>query len=357
MRTVSMMLVRAHVVAALLCAGAKASAATSATSADAEPVHLVVDAPEGCTSESELATAVKSLGGNIRAPRARERARTFVIVIRRDDAASPTAAYAGTFAIRSLDNRETTRSLTAMHCEEVAASMAFFASVAIAEPSSTPETVTPSASDETSDLRGYEWPTAPPPDRRVKPPGRVGSGGIAVSGFAAGSQYGTATGIHAYAAARVGQAMRVGLAASIANEERQRPHEESADNAGATHNENFIGNGVATRVGALLGWHGPWNDSVAGFSGEVGVAAGAERGTKYISDRRRDRDGFPTYASDRIVEVRRSFASPYVLASVVLQVPFRGAVRPIVALGTIWTPMRSGEFAVFAEAGLAWQAW
>ncbi len=109
--------------------------------------------------------------------------------------------------------------------------------------------------------------------------------------------------------------------------------------------------GESGRTGVVYAAGAPWTDGVAGFLLEGGVAAGARSGTtvNYCG----------ACTAEPVLSSSQTYASPYVGASLVLQVPTRQRLRVWTAAGAIWQPSYYGDNLIFASlgAGIAWQAW
>jgi hypothetical protein len=348
-----------HLACFLVVAAALCSAHASADTGDElEPIHLVVDAPATCTNEREFTRAIAALGGRLRAPLPNERARTVVVTIHAgDDADRAGPRSFGALTLLGPNDEATSRSVSAPRCEEVAASLAFFASIALGAreqqehaPKPAPPRIEPTSPESRPGLEPSVWPGSRPEPEKTRRRGRMGSGGVAMGVVYGAGADNDSTGAHASFAWRVGRSFRGGIAASLARDERT-PFDAF---------DHFVGRGTSGRVGALFGWGAPWNDSVVGFAGEVGVAGGTEHGTLMslassgagvVSSNGR------TYALPGR-EIERTFMSPYTTAAVVLQLPWRAPLRPMVAIGSAWTPLRSNDFqAITIEGGFVWQAW
>jgi hypothetical protein len=182
------------------------------------------------------------------------------------------------------------------------------------------------------------WPRGkdgPPPARPARE-GPRGSGGIAVSavrGWRNGrGDDAPIAGAHATAAWRYGGHTRFGATIGVQRD------------AGLLLSKRFEdevhGSGPSGRLGGVIGWGAPWNDTFIGFMGEAGIAAGVASGTSGKT-------------------ITTTYASPYGGGWLVLQVPWRLPVRPTAGLGALWTPNipDSLPVSIMCELGLVWQAW
>jgi hypothetical protein len=181
------------------------------------------------------------------------------------------------------------------------------------------------------------WPRGkdePPPPKPVRE-GPRGSGGIAVTalrGWRNGRGDTPIAGAHATAAWRFGHT-RFGATMGLQHD------------AGLLLSKKYVhevhGSGPSGRLGGMIGWGAPWNDTFIGFMGEAGVTAGMASG-----------------ASDGKT-ITTTYASPYGGAWLMLQVPWRLPVRPVAGLGMLWTPNipDSLPVSIMCELGVVWQAW
>lgn len=310
----------------------------SALAADgSERIRLVVDAPTGCFSEDELVAETERIGGRWQVADEGERARRFVVTIT-DEGDHFTARL----LVRDLVGRETVRSVESATCVDAGRSASLLVSLALDDE---PEEPPPRA--DTS----FPWPAPTPADavRKV----RVGSGGIVVSGFlglhggndpmAQPIQRSTSVGWSAGYGARVYAAWRVGWTRLGASGAVQFDAGDSRKNPG-----------VSGRVGGIVGWGAPWDDSVVGFVGDVGLAAGRAEWQEEILEES-PIDGM-VGSTGRSVDRRKKYVSPYVGASLVFQVPWKYSVRPVFGLG-LYYAMIGDVPAVTCDAGVVWQAW
>lgn len=290
----------------------------------AEPVHIVVDAPQDCVTEADFLARVTALGGHWRVARPGEHARTFVVSIRRGgdpraaDAGGKPSSYEGRLTVKPWDGPESSRTFSSPRCDRVVSSLAFFASLAIDEDrEALGDEPVATASPETSAVPQEQ--VAPSEDDKPKlrkRPRVVGSGGFAVEvGFVAGHRDPN-VGYHAFGAVRAFGPTRLGAAVSFV-------HESSFGNTEA--------------VGAMIGWGAPFNDVVAGFVGEAGVARfqGGSSGPK----------GDP-------------YATPYASTELILQIRLPLPVRPFFSGATTIMPIAHESWVTgAARVGLVWRAW
>jgi len=295
-----------------------------------EPIRLVVDAPSGCVTESELVAEVERLGMHVPIADEGERARRFDVTIACDG-----DHFVARLAVRDLVGRETVRSVTNDTCVDAGRAASLLVSLALDEE---PETTPP---PRVATL--YRWPQpvledAPIPPARptARPKRRLGSGGLVVSGVYGWRNGRSGTEVHgarAYAGWRLG-VTRFGAAIAVERDTDALPGTYPPANK----------RGTSGRVGAVVGWGAPWNDSVAGFVGEVGVAAGATE--------------FQQLGYGETLTKNEFYGSPYAGGWLVLQLPWKHPVRPVVGLGTVWTPVGPDlPLAVVGDLGVAWQAW
>jgi hypothetical protein len=182
------------------------------------------------------------------------------------------------------------------------------------------------------------WPrgTDGPPAPKAPHEGPHGSGGIAVSavrGWRNGRSETPIAGARATAAWRYGGHTRFGATLGVQHD------------AGLLLSKRYVhevhGSGPSGRLGGIIGWGAPWNDTFIGFTGEAGVAAGFANGTS----------GSQTIST--------TYASPYGGGWLTLQLPWRLPVRPTAGLGALWTPNipDSLPVSILCELGLVWHAW
>lgn len=302
-----------------------------------EPVSLVVDAPPACLTEAKLVEEVTGLGAPLRVAGERARTRRFEVRV-----FSSGAHFVARLTVRDLVGRETVRSVENETCTDAGRSASLLVSLALDEEQETP---TPVRMVE----QPFRWPqpaTIDAPTPAAPSRGRVGSGGVVVNAFYGrgnGRPGAELYGAKAYAAWRFG-ATRIGGAIAL-----QRDSDSFPGTHHATLRESDrpkTRHGTSGRVGAVVGWGAPWSDSIVGFLGEVGAAAG-EAATI---------DSSPFGIATRT----ERYASPYAAASLILQVPWKHSVRPVVGLGAVWTPSGPESqlpVAFAGDAGLAWQAW
>lgn len=189
----------------------------------------------------------------------------------------------------------------------------------------------PAPPSEGSSTSSY-WP-APAEAPQAKPK-RVGEGGILLLGGGSyalgGAGMTTAKAFHGVAAWRIGRT-RLGASASVGETVSTRIPTcitwagEAPPVFGCSETSETS---TTVRAGGAIGWGAPWNDGVAGFLVEPGVAW-----------------------SHRV-------ARPYLAWSLVLQVPIaRSPVRPVAMLGGIAEPgSPTGALGMNGELGLVWQA-
>jgi hypothetical protein len=320
--------------------------AAPSRAAEPEPVRLVVDAPRDCATEEAIVADLDVLGASFRAPRDEdERARVFTMTI------TPEERVHGRLVVKDLVGVETTRETDAATCLEAARSVALFAAIALDEGPPPPGPAPVSAAP-------VYWPTSNGEgSTRFVAPKRRGSGGIAITAHTGGViKEGPSYGVHSYAGFLAWGSTRVGAAAAAATDVREGAKRE--------HGARVDVRGTSLRAGALLGWGAPWNDSVAGFVAELGVAGGWANGTiQNPSAVQRPATNIGCFGDecqsfDPEAAHRERFVSPYVGWSLVLQIPWRLPVRPIAELGGVWIPgSPGGDLISTFEAGLAWQAW
>jgi hypothetical protein len=294
-----------------------------------EAIRLVVDAPPECLTEDQLVVEVGRLGGHVRRADEGERARRFDVTIgaERDH-------FAARLTVRDLVGRETVRSVENATCADAGRSAMLLVSLALDEE---PETEPP-----LREAEPFRWPEPAISDAPAgaahprQPPS--GSGGVAISGmygFRNGRPGTEVYGARTYAAWRLG-VTRLGTTMAIQRDEDSLPGTSQPASR----------RGMSGRAGGIIGWGAPWNDSIVGFIGEVGVAAGE-------METRESWHG-PTTTTER-------FTRPYAGAWLIFQLPWKQAVRPVIGLGTVWTPMGHDYYdlpVIFAgDLGIVWQAW
>ncbi len=327
----------------LMSAGAALLGPSPANAADPEAVRLEVDAPPGCVDESAFRDEIGVLGGHFRDANLDDRARTFRIEVARgnDD-------VKGRLIVRDLVFRESIRELRARSCVEAIRSLALFAATALDQ---APPPLSPAPSEAASPPPPlWPAPTRETDRTRLERAPRLGSGGLTVGGVG-GVGTSTSAGFHASGALRFGRTTRLGIAGAIV-------HEERAVNRATAREES---RGLASRVGALVGWGAPWNDGIVGFATELGIAWGERHGATIPARPGESCDGAvfgpsPCFDRTRAIPARWSFVTAYVAPQLVLQVPFKDVpVRPIASLGLLFAP--AGMMAATAETGIVWQAW
>lgn len=291
--------------------------------AAAEPVRLVVDAPSNCLGEAELVADLSRLGATPTIADEGERARRFVVSI--DD------HFETRLVVRDLVGRETTRSVKGASCGEARQAAALLVSIALDEEEGAPAREAPST---------FRWPepvASPPREKPLPPRAPVGAGGLVLSGLyglSSGLPGGDDHGARAIAAWRVGR-VRLGGVITFHHETRgawrgQEPPMTIGDNG---------------RAGWIFGLGAPWNDNVAGFLFEGGVLVG------------RSVQRTAGYRTETTTE--RRWVSPSFGTTLFLQLPWKGALRPVAGLGTAVTPFAAPDRKIthWAELGIVWQAW
>src|SRR5262249_46143757 len=156
-----------------------------------------------------------------------------------------------------------------------------------------------------------EWPlpAVVVDDREPKPPPRpVSNGAIVATGiFGGNGRVASVAGVHMLAAGRVTQTTRLGFAATLTHQDHDMGPVGRIIDA-----EGFVG-----RAGALIGWGAPWNNRAWGFVAETGIMHG-------VLDQTTAGVKAPTHWQ---------FTSPYVSSSIVLQIAWKYAVRPVWMFG------------------------
>ena len=195
------------------------------------------------------------------------------------------------------------------------------------------------------------WPRAkepPPPPAKPVREGPRGSGGIAISAVR-GTRNGRGdtpiAGAHVSAAWRFGHT-RLGATIAVEHDTDLLLSDKYV--------HSVLGSGPSGRLGGIVGWGAPWNDTFIGFLGEAGVAAGVASGR---SARRDVPDCPPCGIPGQ--SITTTYASPYGGAWLILQIPWRLPVRPIAGLGLLWTPNvpDPAPVSILGELGVVWQAW
>jgi hypothetical protein len=295
--------------------------AAPAFAAEPEPIRLGVDAPADCVDEASLARDIEALGSTFRRANDEERARSFAVEVKKE------TRVTGRLVVRDLVGEETTRCIEAATCEQVSRALAVFVSLALDERPAPPE---PPAQ------REWPLPAVVVDDREPKPPPRpISNGAIVATGIYGGNgRVASVGGVHALAASRVTQTTRLGIAATFTHEDHDVGRGGDLVDA-----EGFVG-----RAGTLIGWGAPWNNRAWGFVAELGIMHG-------VLDETKAGIKSPT---------RWQFTSPYVSSSIVVQIAWRYAVRPVWMFGGLFEPIHpSGkpEIILTGEVGLVWQAW
>lgn len=324
-----------------------------AEAAEAERIHLAIESLPGCVEREPFRDEVTRLGGSFVEADGDAPARRFIVRV--VDARPPLHV---SLQIQDLVGRITERVATVEDCDAASSSLALFMATALDE---APPPFVPAPADLVGAETYWPAPAPPPKPRSIR---RVGSGGIAADVFV-GMQ--DKRGAHLFGAVRAFGTTRLGLAVMFQERDLddQCPRAEyaasrSASGAGwCTDGHEFeewngplTGRRRTASVGGLFGWGAPWNDSVAGFVGEIGVARGSDEtqaGFKYAPQRR----------------TRTTFTAPYVSASIVLQIPWRFSVRPFAAFRGTWIAAKAPDAPLVIDPietasvhlGLAWQAW
>ncbi len=329
----------------LLCGAMALLVPRPAVAAEPEAVRFEIEAPPGCVDEVAVREEIRLLGGSFRDANLDDRPRTFRIEATQDE-----RQVVGRLVVEDLVFRRNVREVRAQSCLEATRSLALFAATALDE---APPTEAPAPSEPPTPTPAA-WPApARETDRTLleRAP-RRGSGGFTIAGLgSAGTS--VSAGFRASAVFRVGGTTRIGLAGAVVHDNR------TSYGAAARHEAR----GISNRVGALFGWGAPWNDNIIGFSTELGVFWGEQRGSS--SPRRDGNDCWSGFAIDCYDETRKaparwSYGSPYVAPQIVLQLPFKAVpVRPIASLGLLLAPIGPGgsALAVTGETGIVWQAW
>ena len=340
---------------AALIALVLAAVPLSARAGEPEGIRLTLDAPPECLVEHDLVAEVEALGVHPRVARDDERARTFAVTIAPDR-----DHYTARLVVHDLVGERTERSVASPRCSDAAKSVALLIALALDESAVTDaDPVEPPAL----------WPAPAADDAptggvrviRAGPPGRKGSGGIAVTGL-----YGRSLppdgGMHVaavrtYAAARVSGNTRVGASLAYSSDTQRE----------AIGNDTFYeSSGWSGRAGAIIGWGAPWNDMVVGFVGEAGLAAGRQSGiaspSQAVPGVVRSSEaclGNQCFDTGRSVRSSIFFVAPFASASLVLQIPWKAPIRPIAGLTTTWIfgSERVTTMSFTGDVGLVWQAW
>jgi hypothetical protein len=312
--------------------------------ADAESVRVTVDAPDDCLTADDLPTQLEVLGARMRPAAEGERARRFVVAIEPSD-----GRFVARLVVEDLVGRRTMRTVERATCEEAARAVSLLVSLALDEPP--PE----SRRDPELPTR-YQLPaltsgeTVPEPQR---PRGRVGSGALVATatwGFVNGPAGPDVDGANGYAMWRAFGTTRMGVSLGVQRTAGDLYVSNSPNSfVWMTDGRVIEGdiretNGLEGHVGWSIGWGAPFNDSVAGFLADVGVAGG--------------RDAFARQHTE-VRAVERRWLSPYIGWRLVLQVPWRAPIRPVAILGSAWRPLTAdnSSLTLSGELGLAWQAW
>jgi len=319
-----------------------------ARASEPEPIRLTVEAPPACLVADDLLAEVERLGAHARIAREDERARRFVVTVAPDG-----ERYSARLVVHDLVGRTTERSVTSPRCDESAKSVVLLMALALDEGGTT--RAAPSSGADSPALSPAVWPAPATDDTaatgmRVVRRGRQGSGGLVVTGVAGRSPYPQGgmhvAGIRAYAAARVAGGTRVGASLAFLRETERDVYTDSA---------HYASDGWSGRAGAVIGWGAPWNDTVAGFLGEAGVAAGQQSGKATPGGS----SWWCCYDTSRATDSSVRFVSPFVALSLVLQVPWKAAVRPVAGFTTtaVFGSERVATVSYTGELGVVWQAW
>ena len=193
--------------------------------------------------------------------------------------------------------------------------------------------------DEDEDENGNDEPasaSAPPAREALR-----GSGGIAISAVR-GTRNGRGdtpiTGVHVTAAWRFGHT-RLGATMALQHDtDLLLPNRYAQEVRGA---------GTSGRLGGIIGWGAPWNDTVIGFLGEAGVTAGTAGGS---SAPRSVPDCRPCGGPGRTITT--TYASPYGGAWLMLQ--FRGAFPCVRSLASACSGPRTSPIPHRCRSSARW---
>jgi hypothetical protein len=320
-----------------------------ARAAEPEAIRLTLDAPPACLVERDLLAQVDALGARARIARDNERARTFEVTITRDAA----ERYTARFVVHDLVGQQTERTITSPRCADAARSVSLLVAIALDEADATP--AAPQGAIGSPSSPAF-WPApangdTPTAGMRIVRAGRQGSGGLVVTGLYGRSAVPVegmhVAGARAYAAARVSGGTRVGGSLTLTSDTQREVTDDNSDTRS---------NGWSGRVGAIIGWGAPWNDTVVGFLGEAGVAGGGRSGT--VRSTRTAAGGW-TYYDDRGARTSTRFVSPFATASLVLQLPWKAPIRPVAGLSTtaVFGDSSVATLSFTGDLGFVWQAW
>jgi hypothetical protein len=328
-----------------------------------EAIRLTLDAPPSCLVEADLVGHVAALGGHMRTPTERERARTFAVTVAREPDRD---RFTARLVVHDLVGQTTERTVTTTRCAEAARSVALLVALALDTETEMPRDTDASATDEepaAAPTLSF-WPApasddSPTGGMRITRPrhGRRGSGGLVVTGM-----YGRSpvpgggmhvSGVRAYGAMRVASGMRVGASLAVASETQREVIE------GSTYYES---SGWSARAGAIVGWGAPWSDVVVGFVGEAGIATGKQTGIASpagIGVTSSACSATRCFDTDRSARSSVRSWSPFAAGSLVLQIPWKAAIRPVAGFTTTATfgSERVASVSVTGDVGFVWQAW
>jgi hypothetical protein len=317
-----------------------------AAAAGLEEIDLQLRADPKCVERAVFTKLVASYGGSFAdVPVAR---RTFDVSVDQGE------RIVGRLVIRDAEGVVDIRVVAAQTCDEVSRLLALLVAMALeGEPKPAPQAQTAERPWYYLLPKGEEEPDALPPT--TKKPGRQGSGGLAVDAFY-GARLGMhdqaqQRGVHVYGAELAGRSIRLGIAGAFALEENQMW-------SGRFERRT---EGPSLRLGGMLGWGAPWNDTVAGFRVELGAMAGMHRGTTVAKACTPDGQScgpFPAGPREQATGWAH-YVTPYVSWSLVLQIPLRMPVRPIAGVTGMLAGGPPGEVRFFSsvDVGLVWQAW
>lgn len=350
---------RAAAAIALLVSMIALTIPSSARAGEPEGIHLTVDAPPRCVAKEALVAQIEALGAHSRIARRDEWVRAFAVMI-----APEGERYRARLVVRDRTGDSTERTVVGRDCNEAAKSAALLVALALDDaeaPPTEPADAPPPSSGTPRSPGPLFWPAPASDDSPTGgvqilrlPRHRRGSGGV-VASASLGAGNGVRNGARVYGAARISESTRIGASVALSS---LQGRENFADRT------LYQTNGWLGRAGAIIGWGAPWNDAVVGFVGEVGLAVTRVHGTASPQMGASQWSSSSLCSSECFDTARRTSTSsvsvtPYVAPSLVLQIPWKASLRPVLGVTTL-AVLGSGQaftMAVMGDVGLVWQAW